>query len=188
LSRRRRSNRLAFCSIQSRDIIPRAWETAQEFWDITWSITFGGIGASGFFPVLAGRDPINEDGKATVSSFLDFAISTRPQSKRSSPWLWFRMRFATSMFPGMARRAISGFGSEYKKQVRRFYTSPVGMTVRAAMLSRFENYAEIDPNGVVDAWGIPVLKMHIEYSDNEREMAKDAAETSEEILRAAAPK
>ena len=59
------------------------------------------------------------------------------------------------MFPGMARRLISGFGSEYKKQVRRFYTSPVGMTVRAAMLSRFENFAEIDPNGVVDAWGIP---------------------------------
>ena len=27
--------------------------------------------------------------------------------------------------------------------------------------------------------------MHIQYSDNEREMAKDAAETSEEILRAA---
>jgi choline dehydrogenase-like flavoprotein len=89
------------------------------------------------------------------------------------------------MYPGMARRAISGFGAEYKKQVRRFYTAPVGMTVRAAMLSRFENYAEIDPNGVVDAWGIPVLKMHIEYSDNEREMAKDAAQTSEEILRAA---
>jgi choline dehydrogenase-like flavoprotein len=53
------------------------------------------------------------------------------------------------------------------------------------MLSRFENYVEIDPSGVVDAWGIPVLKMHIQYSDNEREMAKDAAETSEEILRAA---
>jgi choline dehydrogenase-like flavoprotein len=59
------------------------------------------------------------------------------------------------------------------------------MTVRAAMLSRFENYVELDPSGVVDAWGIPVLKMHIQYSDNEREMAKDAAETSEEILRAA---
>jgi choline dehydrogenase-like flavoprotein len=43
----------------------------------------------------------------------------------------------------------------------------------------------LDPSGVVDAWGIPVLKMHIQYSDNEREMAKDAAETSEEILRAA---
>jgi len=61
----------------------------------------------------------------------------------------------------------------------------VYMTTRAEMLSRFENYAEIDSKGVVDAWGIPVLKIHIQHSDNEREMAKDAAETSEEILRAA---
>jgi choline dehydrogenase-like flavoprotein len=37
---------------------------------------------------------------------------------------------------------------------------------------------------VVDAWGIPVLKVHIQHSENEREMAKDAAEASEEILRA----
>jgi glucoside 3-dehydrogenase (cytochrome c) catalytic subunit len=59
------------------------------------------------------------------------------------------------------------------------------MTVRAEMLPRFENYVEIDPDGVVDAWGIPVLKVHIEYSDNEREMARDAAATSEEMLRAA---
>jgi choline dehydrogenase-like flavoprotein len=59
------------------------------------------------------------------------------------------------------------------------------MTTRAEMLPRFENYVEIDPDGVVDAWGIPALKIHCQFSDNEREMARDAAETSEEILRAA---
>jgi glucoside 3-dehydrogenase (cytochrome c) catalytic subunit len=53
------------------------------------------------------------------------------------------------------------------------------------MLSRFENFVEIDPGGVVDAWGVPVLKVHIRHSDNEREMAKDAAETCGEILSAA---
>jgi choline dehydrogenase-like flavoprotein len=37
---------------------------------------------------------------------------------------------------------------------------------------------------VVDAWGIPVLKVHIKHSDNEREMGKDAAETAAEILKA----
>jgi choline dehydrogenase-like flavoprotein len=52
------------------------------------------------------------------------------------------------------------------------------------MLSRFENFVEIDPGGVVDAWGIPVLRIHIQHSDNEREMAKYAAETCEEVLRA----
>jgi glucoside 3-dehydrogenase (cytochrome c) catalytic subunit len=147
---------------------------------------FGGIGASGFFPVLAGRDPINEDGKATgifIPRFRNLDSKTK-QSKFIRGY-GFECGSATPMFPGIARRAISGFGPEYKKQVRRFYTAPVGMTVRAEMLSRFENYAEIDPDGIVDAWGIPVLKMHIQYSDNERDMAKDAADTSEEILRAA---
>ena len=91
------------------------------------------------------------------------------------------------MFPSFTRNAslTHGFGSEFKKRVRHYYTAPVGLTVRAEMLSRYENYVEIDPGGVVDAWGIPVLKIHAQYSDNEREMARDAAETSEEILRAA---
>jgi choline dehydrogenase-like flavoprotein len=88
------------------------------------------------------------------------------------------------MFPGMARRLITGFDRS-SKQVRRYYTAPVSMTTRAAMLSRFENYAADRSRWRVDAWGIPVLKIHIEYSDNEREMARDAAQTSEEILRAA---
>ncbi|HEY6802848.1 MAG TPA: GMC family oxidoreductase [Pyrinomonadaceae bacterium] len=147
---------------------------------------FGGIGASGYFPVLAGRDPINEDGKATgifIPRFRNLDASSK--HNKFIRGYGFECGSATGMFPGMARRAISGFGAEYKKQVRRYYTAPVGLTVRAAMLSRFENFAEIDPDGVVDAWGIPVLRMHIQYSDNEREMAKDAAETSEEILRAA---
>jgi choline dehydrogenase-like flavoprotein len=147
---------------------------------------FGGIGASGYFPVLAGRDPINEDGKATGIFIPRFRnLDAKTKHSRFIRGYGFECGSGIGMFPGMARRTISGFGSEYKKQVRRFYTAPVGMTVRANMLSRFENYAEIDPNGVVDKWGIPVLRMHIQYSDNEREMAKDAAETSEEILRAA---
>jgi hypothetical protein len=91
------------------------------------------------------------------------------------------------LFPGVAKDAshTPGFGSEFKKRVRHYHTAPVWMTTRAEMLSRFENRVEIDPNGVVDAWGIPALKIHIQHSDNEREMAKDAAEASEEILKAA---
>ena len=96
---------------------------------------FGGIGASGFFPVLAGRDPINEDGKATGIFIPRFRnLDAASKQKKFIGGYGFECGSATSMFPGMARRAISGFGAEYKRQVRRFYTSPVGMTVRAAML------------------------------------------------------
>src|SRR5215216_3938588 len=149
---------------------------------------FGGIGASGYFHILAGRDPINEDGKASGLFIPRFRnLDKKTKHPRFLRGYGFECGAGTSRFPGFAKNPeiAAGFGSEFKKRVRHYYTAPVGMTTRAAMLERFENYVEIDPNGVVDAWGIPVLKVHIEHSDNEREMARDAAEVSEEILRAA---
>src|SRR5207253_911464 len=50
-----------------------------------------------------------------------------------------------------------------------------GFNTRGEMLARWENYIEIDRN-VVDAWGIPVLKIHCRWSENENEMARDARE------------
>ena len=45
-------------------------------------------------------------------------------------------------------------------------------------------YCEIDPN-VVDQWGIPVLRFHWKWGDNEIKMAKDMQETFREIVEAA---
>jgi choline dehydrogenase-like flavoprotein len=146
---------------------------------------WGGVGASGVFHVLAGRAPVNEDGKSS-GVFIPRFRNLDAKSKQANfiRGYGFECFSGTSMFPGAARR-LPGFGSEFKREVRRWYTAPVGMTTRANMLSRFENFVEIDPGGVVDAWGVPVLRIHIQHSENEREMAKDAAGTSEEILRAA---
>jgi choline dehydrogenase-like flavoprotein len=146
---------------------------------------FGGTGATGVFPMFAGREVINEDGKSSgifIPRFRNLDQKTKhPKFLRG---YGFEGGSAIGAFPGIARR-MEGFGSEFKKQVRRWYVTTVGLTTRANMLSRFENYVEIDPGGVVDAWGIPVLKVHIQHSDNEREMGKDAAETAEAILREA---
>ncbi|HKP85646.1 MAG TPA: GMC family oxidoreductase [Blastocatellia bacterium] len=149
---------------------------------------FGGIGASGYFHILAGRDPVNEDGKTSGLLIPRFRnISRETRHSRFIRGYGFECGSGARMFPAFAKNpnVTPGFGPEFKKRVRHYYTSPVSLTVRAEMLPRFENYAEIDPGGVVDAWGIPVLKIHIQYSDNEREMARDAAQTSEEMLRAA---
>ncbi|MFY9558557.1 MAG: GMC oxidoreductase, partial [Blastocatellia bacterium] len=148
---------------------------------------FGGIGASGYFNVLAGRDPVNEDGKTSgllIPRFRNIDKETKQQNFVRG--YGFECGSGARMYPAFVKNAslTPGFGSDFKQRVRKYYTSPVSMTVRAEMLARFENYAEIDPDGVVDAWGIPVLKIHIQFSDNERHMARDAAHTSEEILRA----
>lgn len=146
---------------------------------------FGGTGASGFFPMFAGREVINEDGKSSGIFIPRFRnLDEKTKQKKFIRGYGFEGGSAISQFPGVARR-LEGFGTEFKKQVRRWYVTPVGLTTRAHMLSRFENYVEIDPGGVVDAWGIPVLRVHIQHSDNEREMGKDAAEVAGEILKKA---
>ncbi len=145
---------------------------------------FGGIGASGFYTVLQGREPECEDGKASGLFIPRFRnLDKKAQHPKFLRGYGFECSSGTGMFPGAAR-STPGFGSDFKRSVRSYYTAPVYLTTRAAMLSRFENFVEIDPGGVVAAWGIPALRIHIQHSDNEREMAKDAAEASEEILRA----
>ncbi len=146
---------------------------------------FGGTGASGLFPMFAGRDTVNEDGKSSgifIPRFRNLEKATK-QAKFIRGY-GFEGGSAIGSFPGVAR-GIEGFGSEFKRQVRRWHVTTVGLTTRANMLSRFENYVEIDPDGVVDAWGIPVLRVHIQHSDNEREMGRDAADMAELILREA---
>jgi choline dehydrogenase-like flavoprotein len=77
-----------------------------------------------------------------------------------------------------------GFGDAYKQALRQ----PVGFLNLGGFgetLARFENYVEIDPNGTLDAFGIPVLRIQMTWSDNEVAMAKDMAVTAAEMLEAA---
>ena len=45
------------------------------------------------------------------------------------------------------------------------------------------NYVELDPTRV-DAWGIPVLRIHCEWSENEQAMLEDMATQAAEMLEA----
>ena len=52
------------------------------------------------------------------------------------------------------------------------------------MLPRYENAVSIDPE-VKDKWGIPVLRFHYKFGDNEKKMAADMADTAQEMFEAA---
>jgi glucoside 3-dehydrogenase (cytochrome c) catalytic subunit len=86
-------------------------------------------------------------------------------------------------FPGFARK-IPGFGAKFKEDVKKNYAAIIGIGSFGEVLARPENYVELDPV-VKDAWGIPVLKFHIEWGPNELAMAKDMVETQREMFKAA---
>jgi choline dehydrogenase-like flavoprotein len=74
-----------------------------------------------------------------------------------------------------------GYGEGLKKDIRRFFGTTVGMSGRGESIPRYENYCEID-NNTVDKFGIPVLKFHYQWTDQELNQAKHMHDTFEEIL------
>jgi choline dehydrogenase-like flavoprotein len=86
----------------------------------------------------------------------------------------------TSMFPGNAI-ATPGFGAGYKKHVREYAGAYISMGGFGEVLARYENYVDLDP-AVKDRWGIPVLRFHYKFGDNEKKMVDDMADTAEEMF------
>jgi len=76
-----------------------------------------------------------------------------------------------------------GFGASYKNAVRQGEWH-INLGLWAECLARKENYVEIDRERV-DAWGIPVLKIHVEYGDNEHKLFNDGCTQAAEMLEAA---
>ena len=87
--------------------------------------------------------------------------------------------------PGWSRGVDSpGFGADFKESLSQPGPWQMSLEAFGECLPRHENYVELDPE-VEDAWGIPVLKIHCQWSENERQMMSDAAERAAEMLEAA---
>ncbi len=78
----------------------------------------------------------------------------------------------------------AGFGADFKKAI----TQPGPWHFRfygyGECLPNHKNYVELDKEKV-DAWGIPTLKIHSEWGENELALRKDMAVSAAEMLEAA---
>jgi choline dehydrogenase-like flavoprotein len=79
---------------------------------------------------------------------------------------------------------VEGYGSALKQECKKKYGTYIGFAGRGEMIPNENCYCEIDPS-LVDQWGVPVLRFHWKWSDNEIKMAKDMQETYREITEAA---
>jgi len=86
---------------------------------------------------------------------------------------------------GWERGAVEvGFGADFKRSISRPGSWRFIFEGYGECLPNHENYVEIDKN-VVDAWGIPNLRIHCAFGENEFAIRKDMSITAAEMLSAA---
>jgi choline dehydrogenase-like flavoprotein len=79
-----------------------------------------------------------------------------------------------------------GFGQAFKDHLKSPVTT-LGLAGFGECLPYYENYVELDRD-VVDIYGIPVLRIHMTWGENEKKLVPDMAETAVQMMEAAGAK
>lgn len=155
-----------------------------------------GASRGAFIPKLMDRKRYNEDGVGGLHLYipwwldnkkLDFArgyhIEFWGGMGMPSYGFGFGMERNNGKYPAKngEMKAAGGYGASLKDDYRRYYGSTVGFAGRGESIPREDNFCEIDP-GVVDKYGIPVLRFNYNWTDQEIKQAKHMQDTFEEII------
>lgn len=155
-----------------------------------------GAGMGGILPKLVGRKRYNEDGVGGLHVYspwwldnkkLDFArgyhIEYYGGMGMPGYGFGFGMQGTNGKYPGRdgQQKAAGGYGASLKDDYRYFYGAHFGMDGRGESIALEDNYCEIDPT-TVDKFGIPVLRFHYKWSDQEVKQAKHMKDTFREII------
>jgi choline dehydrogenase-like flavoprotein len=147
--------------------------------DHTWGVSFTGL-----IKEFKGREILNEDGRPQGTYIPPFR--NLDKASRQSKYVrrfGYQCGSGAGIFPGHARNT-PGFGTGFKSEVRALQPAFVRMSAFGEVLARRENHVRIDPE-LRDAWGIPSLRIDIEYGDNEQHLTSDAIECAHEMFEAA---
>lgn len=79
---------------------------------------------------------------------------------------------------------IEGFGSEFKRNIKRYYPAPISFTPQAPSLPSATNYVDLDPE-VKDIYGVPAVRVHFKWGENELMMWEHSKQVCAEVIKAA---
>jgi choline dehydrogenase-like flavoprotein len=144
-----------------------------------------GTDVSGFIPAMVDHVPHNEDGVGGMHLYMPWWLDNK---KLDFP-RGYHIEVGGGLgqpsygFMGGVQRFpnVAGYGKKLKDDYRRYYGATIGFSGRGEMIPNDKSYAELDPS-VVDRWGIPVLRFHWEWSDNERNQSKHMQETFRALI------
>jgi choline dehydrogenase-like flavoprotein len=141
-----------------------------------------GIRGSGYMPQRIGTEPTLDDGRP-VAPYIPRFRNVDDKHPDFIRGYHFQGGGGCTEYPGMAHDT-PGYGKAFKSSVRRHYPAIISFGGFGEVLPRKENRVTLDPV-VKDAWGIPVLRFDYRFGDNELKMAKDMADSIEEMLTSA---
>jgi choline dehydrogenase-like flavoprotein len=155
-----------------------------------------GLSRTAFIPALLDRKRYNEDGVGGMHVYTPWWLDNKkldfPRGYHIEYWggmgmpaygFGFNIENTNGLIPQPDGNTLpaGGYGKRLKEEVRRHYGAIVGMAGRGEAIAKEEDYCEIDPN-VVDKFGIPVLRFHYKWSDNEINQAKHMQDTFDTII------
>jgi choline dehydrogenase-like flavoprotein len=143
-------------------------------------------GVTGYFPQLAKLPPHNHDGTGSVHVYVPWWKYERKNDFLRGYHIEVyggRLMPRVGMFNDVLQES-EGFGEDLKRACRERFGGFVMLEGRGEMIPNESSYCEIDPT-VVDRWGIPVLRFHFAWSENDIKMAADMNQTFQEIIKAA---
>ena len=78
---------------------------------------------------------------------------------------------------------LEGFGSDLKRNIKRYYPTPVSFYCQVPSLPSPTNYVDIDPE-VKDLYGIPAARLHFRWGPNEIMMWEHAKQVCHDVIKA----
>jgi len=127
----------------------------------------------GQIPLLESLPPLNEDGAGGEHVYSPWWLYGEQKAGKLGFARGYHVEIGTGRgMPGGYSPYLPDpngrltYGTSLKAEARRFYGSFVSLTGRGEMIPNADSYCEIDP-GVVDKWGIPVLRFNWKWSEHE---------------------
>jgi choline dehydrogenase-like flavoprotein len=144
-----------------------------------------GTDVGGFIPRMVDHVPHNEDGVGGAHLYMPWWLDNRT--------LGFPRGYHIEMWGGLYQPSYGfmggiqsyapggGYGAALKNDYRKYYGATIGFSGRGEMIPNKDSYCELDP-GVVDCWGIPVLRFHWMWSDYEYDQVRHMQETFRALI------
>ena len=133
-----------------------------------------------FMPHLFGRETTHDSGIGGEHIYMP-RFNNRGKARDYARG--FGMQFWSSGCQNNASWAkhLPGFGGAFKKEVLKMYPALVQLHPYGEIPPRMENRIEVDDTQT-DQYGVPLPRIHLSYTDNERKMSEEMYDTVETLV------